>query len=200
MNETLDEQLEELVDEARYKISGIQVDLQNLVGWLDKQMDLRERHRKEATDEAFDLLVRSGFNVGTIFEYGPEKTVWKITGINCEGFRCETVMNGETRKTNLPASNKSQIEKYLPHLKIVRVDAAFSLWHGTDEMPALDEENRVKLVIIRGDGEKWQIERSVFSVSGDWNWEVFVEDNHVLRWTYAESFFKSTQRESEAGK
>lgn len=71
-------------------------------------------------------------------------------------------------------------------------------WHGVSEQPNLGEDKRVKLVIIQHAGEVWQIERTVFSLAGDWKWEIFVEENRVLYWMYAEELFETAKRESEA--
>ena len=73
-------------------------------------------------------------------------------------------------------------------------------WHDKGFCPNLDSEGRVKLVIIQQAGEVWQIERSVFSLAGDWKWEIFVEENRVLYWAYAETLFNVAKQESEVGK
>jgi len=46
----------------------------------------------------------------------------------------------------------------------------------------------------------WQIERAVFSLAGDWKWEIFVEENRVLYWAYAETLFNVAKQEGEVGK
>ncbi len=79
-------------------------------------------------------------------------------------------------------------------------DRISETWHDKGFCPNLDSEGRVKLVIIQQAGEVWQIERSVFSLAGDWEWEIFVEENRVLYWAYAETLFNVAKQESEVGK
>ena len=112
------DEINEKRDELNYTINKVQEEIENLMHLVRTEINSLERLRRDASEEAFDLLLQTGLNVGSQFEF--QGKVWKITGINCSGFRVEHTSNGESKKLTLPAVDKEEVKRFLDSVLILK--------------------------------------------------------------------------------
>ena len=115
------DEINEKHEELQYTINEVQEEFENLVHLVRTEINSLERLRRDASEEAFDLLLQNGLNVGAQFEF--QGKVWKITGINCSGFRIEHTSNGETKKLTLPAVDKDEVKRFLDSVLILEPES-----------------------------------------------------------------------------
>ena len=112
------DEINEKYEELQYTINEAQEEFENLMHLVKTEINSLERLRRDASEEAFDLWLQNGFNVGVHFDFNGD--IWTITGINCSGFCIKTTKNGEEKKLTLPACEKEEVEKMLSKIKILK--------------------------------------------------------------------------------